>query len=58
MNAHGRAILRGADQRRVVADGGIVERGKHHELRAQGGLYSDLYNTQFAEQGNEANALP
>jgi len=34
-----------------VADGRIVERGKHHELLARGGLYADLYNTQFDSQG-------
>ena len=56
--AHRLSTVRGADEILVVADGRIVERGKHHELLAQGGLYADLYNTQFAEQGNEANALP
>ncbi|MEO8556705.1 MAG: ABC transporter ATP-binding protein [Actinomycetota bacterium] len=56
--AHRLSTVRGADQILVVADGRIVERGKHHELLAQGGLYADLYNTQFAEQGHEANALP
>jgi ATP-binding cassette subfamily B protein len=50
--AHRLSTVRGADQILVVADGQIVERGKHHELLAQGGLYSDLYNTQFAEQGS------
>src|SRR5665647_2700840 len=48
--AHRLSTVRGADQILVVADGRIVERGKHHELLAQGGLYADLYNTQFAEQ--------
>ena len=56
--AHRLSTVRGADQILVVADGRIVERGKHHELLAHGGLYADLYNTQFAEQINEANALP
>lgn len=50
--AHRLSTVRGADQILVVSDGRIVERGKHHELLAQGGLYADLYNTQFAEQGN------
>ena len=51
--AHRLSTVRGADQILVVDDGEIVERGKHHELLAQGGLYADLYNTQFAEQGTE-----
>ena len=46
--AHRLSTVRGADQILVVADGRIVQRGKHHELLAQGGVYADLYNTQFA----------
>ena len=33
----------------VVMDGGrIVEMGRHEELLAQGGLYSDLHAIQFS----------
>jgi ATP-binding cassette subfamily B protein len=49
--AHRLSTVRGADQILVVADGRIVQRGKHHELLAQGGVYADLYNTQFNSQG-------
>ena len=48
--AHRLSTVRGADQILVVANGRIVERGKHDELLAQGGLYADLYNTQFSTQ--------
>jgi len=48
--AHRLSTVRGADQILVVVDGRIVQRGKHHELMAQGGVYADLYNTQFATQ--------
>ncbi|MEP7035212.1 MAG: ABC transporter ATP-binding protein [Dermatophilaceae bacterium] len=51
--AHRLSTVRGADQILVVADGRIVERGKHHELLAQGGLYADLYNTQFSTQSRD-----
>ena len=37
-----------ADQILVVDDGRIVERGTHDELLAAGGLYAELYRTQFA----------
>jgi len=54
--AHRLSTVRGADQILVVVDGRIVQRGKHHELMAQGGVYADLYNTQFATQTrNEAD---
>ncbi len=51
--AHRLSTVRGADQILVVEDGHIVERGRHSELLAQGGLYSDLYRTQFAAEVSE-----
>jgi ATP-binding cassette subfamily B protein len=36
-----------ADLILVVDRGQIVERGTHAELLAQGGLYAQLYETQF-----------
>ena len=47
--AHRLSTVRGADQILVVADGRIVERGKHAELLGRGGLYADLYRTQYFE---------
>jgi len=54
--AHRLSTVRGADQILVVVDGRIVQRGKHHELLAQGGVYADLYNTQFATQTRSETA--
>ncbi len=48
--AHRLSTVRGADQILVVDDGRIVERGTHHQLLARGGLYAELYRTQFADQ--------
>ena len=42
--------IREADQILVVEGGRIIERGTHVELLAAGGLYADLYHTQFAGQ--------
>ena len=39
--------IRAADQILVVDGGEIVERGTHESLIAAGGLYSELYRTQF-----------
>ena len=48
--AHRLSTVREADQILVVDGGRVVERGRHAELLAAGGLYADLYNTQFADQ--------
>ncbi len=32
----------------MLDDGRVVERGTHDELVAAGGLYAELYHTQFA----------
>jgi ATP-binding cassette subfamily B protein len=52
--AHRLSTVRGADQILVVDDGRIIERGTHHELMGRGGLYADLYTTQFASSGHTA----
>jgi ATP-binding cassette, subfamily B, bacterial len=46
--AHRLSTVREADQILVMDDGRIVERGRHAELVAAGGLYAELYRTQFA----------
>jgi ATP-binding cassette subfamily B protein len=51
--AHRLSTVRDADQILVVDAGRIVERGRHTELLMAGGLYAELYNTQFAEQDND-----
>jgi ATP-binding cassette, subfamily B, bacterial len=48
--AHRLSTIREADQILVVDEGRIIERGTHSELLEAGGLYADLYHTQFAGQ--------
>jgi ATP-binding cassette subfamily B multidrug efflux pump len=50
--AHRLSTIRGADKVLVIDHGRIIERGTHETLMAQGGLYHDLYMSQFrrAEQ--------
>jgi ATP-binding cassette, subfamily B, bacterial len=45
--AHRLSTITSADQILVIDDGQIVERGTHLELLRGGGLYEDLYRTQF-----------
>jgi ATP-binding cassette subfamily B protein len=54
--AHRLSTVRQADRLLVVDDGRIVEQGTHRELLAAGGLYADLYRTQFALQADGAPA--
>ncbi|MDR0299109.1 MAG: ABC transporter ATP-binding protein/permease [Streptococcaceae bacterium] len=47
--AHRLSTIRDADQILVMNQGNIVEQGTHKTLLASGGMYADLYNSQFAE---------
>lgn len=47
--AHRLSTILAADVILVVSGGQIVERGTHHQLLSQGGLYAALYETQFRQ---------
>ena len=49
MIAHRLSTVRQADQILVVDEGRIVQRGTHASLLEEGGLYADLYRTQFVD---------
>ncbi|MEU8799885.1 ABC transporter ATP-binding protein [Spirillospora sp. NPDC048819] len=51
--AHRLSTIREADLILVIDDGRVAERGRHEELLLQGGLYAELYRTQFAHQRDE-----
>ena len=48
--AHRLSTVREASQILVIEAGQVVETGTHEELLAAGGLYADLYETQFKHQ--------
>ena len=50
--AHRLATVRRADLIVVMADGRIVQRGKHDELLEKGGLYKEIYDLQLSQQGH------
>jgi len=54
--AHRLSTVRSADEILVVESGQIVERGTHDSLVAAGGLYSELYETQFAPAAEDVPA--
>jgi ATP-binding cassette subfamily B protein len=51
--AHRLSTIQRADVIFVVKDGEIIERGKHDELMKLNGLYAELHNLQFKEEGAE-----
>ena len=50
--AHRLSTVRDADLVLVIDEGRIVERGTHDDLIERGGLYAELYRTQFRQQGS------
>jgi subfamily B ATP-binding cassette protein MsbA len=52
--AHRFSTIRKADRIIVIADGRIVEQGRHEELWQLGGEYRRIYEIQFRDNGDEA----
>ena len=53
--AHRLSTVLAADEILVLKEGQIVERGVHDDLVESGGLYAELYETQFRRALDQAN---
>ncbi len=51
--AHRLSTIRDADVILVVNKGNIVEQGNHDQLLARGGVYAQMYNSQFAGENDD-----
>ena len=49
--AHRLSTIKDADLILVMKQGNVIEKGNHKELLEANGFYADLYNSQFAEDG-------
>ena len=56
--AHRLSTVRDADQILVIDAGRVIEHGRHSQLLAEEGLYSELYHTQFADQETSGPQSP
>lgn len=54
MISHRISTVKNADLILVLSDGKIIERGRHHDLLAQGGHYAELYEKQLLKDELEA----
>jgi len=48
--AHRLSTIKNADEILVLEEGRIVERGTHHELIRESGIYREIYKVQFKDQ--------
>ena len=55
--AHRLSTILAADEILVIKDGTIVERGQHEELVKNGGVYAELYETQFMKTAKKETAV-
>lgn len=51
--AHRVSIIKNADLILVMENGDIVKQESYHELMAKKGLYEELYNSQFENDGEK-----
>lgn len=54
--AHRLSTIMAVDEILVISDGRVVEQGKHHDLVEKGGIYTELYETQFRKALDEYEA--